>query len=62
MWRQGRHSQEAIVQPRGSCQAMSSSTVSKPLTQTFSSWAPKSQQTVTTAMKLKDACSLEEKL
>ena len=24
--------------------------------------APKSQQTVTTAMKLKDACSLEEKL
>ena len=35
MWRQGSHSQEAIVQPRGSCQAMSSSTVSKPLTQTF---------------------------
>ena len=28
----------------------------------FSSWAPKSLQTVTVAMKLKDACSLEEKL
>ena len=26
------------------------------------SWAPKSQQMVTTAMKLKDVCSLEEKL
>ena len=26
------------------------------------SWAPKSQQMVTAAMKLKDACSLEEKL
>ena len=25
------------------------------------SWVPKSWQTVTTAMKLKDACSLEEK-
>ena len=25
-------------------------------------WAPKSLQTVTAAMKLKDACSLEEKL
>ena len=30
--------------------------------QTFFSWAPKSLQMVTTAMKLKDACSLEEKL
>ena len=29
--------------------------------QTFS-WAPKSLQMVTAAMKLKDACSLEEKL
>ena len=28
----------------------------------FISWAPKSPQMVTTAMKLKDACSLEEKL
>ncbi|MFM0893168.1 hypothetical protein QU894_29485, partial [Citrobacter freundii] len=26
------------------------------------SWAPKSLQTVTAAMKLKDACSLEERL
>ena len=26
------------------------------------SWAPKSLQMMTTAMKLKDACSLEEKL
>ena len=26
------------------------------------SWTPKSLQTVTTVMKLKDACSLEEKL
>ena len=26
------------------------------------SWAPKSPQIVTAAMKLKDACSLEEKL
>ena len=26
------------------------------------SWAPKSLQTVTAAMKLKDICSLEEKL
>ena len=26
------------------------------------SWAPKSLQKVTSAMKLKDACSLEEKL
>ena len=26
------------------------------------SWAPKSLQTVTAAMKLKDTCSLEEKL
>ena len=25
-------------------------------------WAPKSQKMVTAAMKLKDACSLEEKL
>ena len=25
-------------------------------------WAPKSLQVVTTAMKLKDACSMEEKL
>ena len=30
--------------------------------QTFFSWAPKSLQTVSVAMKLKDACSLEEKL
>ena len=29
---------------------------------TFLSWAPKSLQMVTAAMKLKDACSLEEKL
>ena len=29
---------------------------------TLFSWAPKSLQTVTAAMKLKDACSLEEKL
>ena len=28
----------------------------------YFSWAPKSLQMVTTAMKLKDACSLEEKL
>ena len=28
----------------------------------FISWAPKSLQVVTAAMKLKDACSLEEKL
>ena len=28
----------------------------------FISWAPKSAQMVTTAMKLKDTCSLEEKL
>ena len=28
----------------------------------FIFWAPKSLQTVTTAMKLKDACSLEGKL
>ena len=30
--------------------------------QTLFFWAPKSLQMVTTAMKLKDACSLEEKL
>ena len=30
--------------------------------QTFFSWAPKSLQKATAAMKLKDACSLEEKL
>ena len=30
--------------------------------QTLFSWAPKSMQMVTAAMKLKDACSLEEKL
>ena len=30
--------------------------------ETLFSWAPKSLQMVTTAMKLKDACSLEEKL
>ena len=29
---------------------------------TFFSWAPKSLQMVTTAMQLKDTCSLEEKL
>ena len=29
---------------------------------TLFSWAPKSLQMVTTAMKLKDPCSLEEKL
>ena len=28
----------------------------------FFSWSPKSLQMVTAAMKLKDACSLEEKL
>ena len=28
----------------------------------LSSWAPKSLQTVTAAMKLKNTCSLEEKL
>ena len=28
----------------------------------FFSWAPKSLQIVTATMKLKDACSLEEKL
>ena len=28
----------------------------------FTFWAPKSVQMVTAAMKLKDACSLEEKL
>ena len=28
----------------------------------FIYWAPKSQQMMTAAMKLKDACSLEEKL
>ena len=31
-------------------------------TMTLFSWAPKSLKTVTTAMKLKDTCSLEEKL
>ena len=31
-------------------------------TVTLFSWAPKSLQMVTAAMKLKDACSLEEKL
>ena len=30
--------------------------------ETLFSWAPKSLQMVTEAMKLKDACSLEEKL
>ena len=30
--------------------------------QTFFFWAPKSLQMVTAAMKLKDTCSLEEKL
>jgi len=30
--------------------------------ETWSSWAPESSQMVTAAMKLKDACSLEEKL
>ena len=30
--------------------------------QTLLSWASKSLQTVTAAMKLKDPCSLEEKL
>ena len=30
--------------------------------QTLFSWAPKSLQTVAEVMKLKDACSLEEKL
>ena len=30
--------------------------------QTLFSWAPKSLQLVTAVMKLKDACSLEEKL
>ena len=30
--------------------------------QTLFSWAPKSLQIVTATMKLKDACSLEEKL
>ena len=30
--------------------------------QTLSSWAPKSLKIVTAAMKLKDTCSLEEKL
>ena len=30
--------------------------------QTLFSWAPKSLQMVTAAMKLKDACSLKEKL
>ena len=29
--------------------------------ETFFSWAPKSLQMVTAAMKLKDSCSLEEK-
>ena len=31
-------------------------------TVTLFSWAPKSLQMMTSAMKLKDACSLEEKL
>ena len=31
-------------------------------TENFFSWAPKSLQMLTAAMKLKDACSLEEKL
>ena len=31
-------------------------------TEPLFSWAPKSLQMVTAAMKLKDACSLEEKL
>ena len=31
-------------------------------TETLFSWAPKLLQMVTVAMKLKDACSLEEKL
>ena len=31
-------------------------------TETSFSWAPKSLQMVTAAMKLKDTCSLEEKL
>ena len=32
------------------------------VTDFFFSWAPKSLQTLTAAMKIKDACSLEEKL
>ena len=35
---------------------------SKPTSQTLFSWAPKSLPMVTAAVKLKDACSLEEKL
>ena len=31
-------------------------------TENFFSWAPKSLQIMTVAMKLKEACSLEEKL
>ena len=31
-------------------------------TENFFSWAPKSLQMLTAAMKLKDACSLEERL
>ena len=34
----------------------------KTVTQTLFSWAPKSLQMVTAAVKLKDACPLEEKL
>ena len=34
----------------------------KTVTDIFFSWAPKSLQMVTAAIKLKDACSLEEKL
>ena len=33
-----------------------------PTKQTLFSWAPKSLQMVTAVMKLKDTCSLEEKL
>ena len=35
---------------------------SNDMRQTLFSWAPKSLQMVTATMKLKDACSLEEKL
>ena len=44
------------------CGSITSRQIGGETIQTFFAWPPKSLQMVTAAVKLKDACSLEEKL
>ena len=68
MIKQKKYTEEYITLTQSSTKIMASGPITswqidgKQGKQTVRDWAPKSLQMVTATMKLKDACSLEEKL